>query len=102
LGENYGEAVTVTRIVMVAAVAYTIYVSMRSIIDAYYLKAINTLNIIVALLIFLIFSFLSQFFAGNYIHLLFIFVIGVFSLGALTLHDIVKINDSNFSEAVIR
>lgn len=51
LGKNYQEAISVIRIVLLGIVPYLAYVMLRSIIDALEVKAINTRNLILALII---------------------------------------------------
>lgn len=91
LGRTFSDLVLPTRIIMIAGLAYTVYVSMRSIIDAYYVKAINTLNIFLSLLLFLLLSGIVVLFIKNYIYIVCSFVIALFSLGSLTLLEIRKL-----------
>jgi O-antigen/teichoic acid export membrane protein len=53
LGNPPSDLVIITRIIVIASLGYTTYISMRSVIDAYYVKAINTKNILFSLLFFL-------------------------------------------------
>jgi O-antigen/teichoic acid export membrane protein len=57
---NY-DLLIITRIIIIASICYTIYVAMRSIIDAYYVKAINTKNIFYKPYIFLTVSLGNNF-----------------------------------------
>lgn len=91
LGESFSATVLVARITMVGSLAYTLYVSMRSIIDAYYVKTINTINIFASLLLFLILSGLVVLFAKGYIYLVICSTFAFFSLGGLTLLEIRKL-----------
>lgn len=91
LGKVSEDLVFVARIIIIGSLAYTIYVSMRSILDAYYVKSINTRNIIISFLTFLIFSGTLLLFKLNYIYLIFSFVLALFLLGGLTLLEIRKV-----------
>ena len=91
LGEGFSDIVLITRIIMISAIAYTVYVSMRSILDAYYVKAVNTINIIFSLILFLLFSGVMVLFSMGYIYIIPCFILAIFSLGGLTLFEIKKI-----------
>jgi O-antigen/teichoic acid export membrane protein len=52
LGNFPSDLVMITRLIVIASLGYTIYVAMRSIIDAYYVKPINTKNIFISLMFF--------------------------------------------------
>ncbi len=93
LGKNFPNLVSVTRIIMISGLPYAIYVSMRSIIDAYYIKALNTKNIIISLFLFLMSSGIVVSFTNNYVYLIFSFVVAIFILGILTLIDVNKISE---------
>lgn len=91
LGKTFFDLVLTTRIIFVGSLAYTIYVAMRSIIDAYYVKAINTVNIFISLLIFLFITGIGLLFTKSYIYIVCCFVFVLFILGSLTLMEIRKI-----------
>lgn len=91
LGETFSDLILSARIIMLGCLAYTFYVSMRSIIDAYYVKAVNTLNIIMALLFFLTASGLVYVLKGSHIALLNAFVAALYVLGILTLLEVCKL-----------
>lgn len=91
LGRNFFDLVLIARTVMIGSVAYVIYVSLKSIIDAYYKKAVNTRNILLSLALFLGLSALTIFRTGGYINIAVSFITAIFLLGALTAWEIVKI-----------
>lgn len=93
LGESFSELITASRIIVIGGLGYVIYVSMRSIIDAYYVKAINTKNLILSLSLFLIFFMLGKVCIKNYnyISILNFFIVSLYCLGALTTLEIRKI-----------
>lgn len=91
LGKSFSDIVLITRIIMIAALAYTVFVSLRSIIDAYYVKAMNTINILLSLLLFLALSGIAVLVLKGYIYLIASLVIALFLLGSLTLLETSKI-----------
>ena len=91
LGETFNDLVVIARIIMLGSLAYTYYVSMRSIVDAFYFKAVNTLNIIIALFIFLIVSGFVCVLDGSNITLVSSFVGSLYVLGILTFINIRKL-----------
>lgn len=91
LGETFSELVLIARIIMLGCLAYTFYVSMRSILDAYYTRSVNTFNIIIALIFFLVASGCVNLLNVNYIALITIFVIALYILGIFTLLQIRKL-----------
>ncbi len=93
LGKNFTNTAFVARIIMAGAVAYAVYVSMRSIIDAYYTKAVNTLNIFISTLVFLILGCGAAFYARNYVYVTAGLTIALFVLGGLTMLEVKKIRD---------
>ncbi|HQE66780.1 MAG TPA: hypothetical protein PLE05_08090 [Bacillota bacterium] len=91
LGESFSELIVIARIFMLGSLATSFYVSMRSILDAYYTKAVNTINIIIALLFFLISTGFMYVLNGTYIALVGGFVAALYVLGALTFREIYKL-----------
>lgn len=91
LGETFGELVLVARIIMSGCLAYTFYVSMRSILDAFYVKSVNTINILVSLTIMLTAFVLVYVLNGDHIALVFSFVAALYALGFFTLYEIFKL-----------
>lgn len=89
LGEGFSDMAFTARIIFISAIAFTIYVSMRSVIDAYYVRAKNTINIFYSMLIFMLFSVITILFVNDgYIFIILGFVIAIFTLGVLTLLEI--------------
>lgn len=98
LGNTSEKLILVTRIIFLGSLPYVIYVSMRNIIEAYYIKAVNSWNIIISLLVFIVISWVMAFGRGVY-SVASVFVIAMYILGALTVWEIRKIFKS---EPVIR
>jgi len=84
LGNDFSELVLIVRIIMVSSIGYVVYITLRSVLDAYHFKAINTKNIFIAFLIFLAVTFIAWQFQAGYLSVLFAFVISMFFLGYLT------------------
>jgi O-antigen/teichoic acid export membrane protein len=90
LGETFEELTVIARIIMLACLGYTFYVSMRSILDAYYIKAVNTKNVTIALLSFLAVACFIYVLNSNYIFIVITFMGALYVLGSLTFYDIFK------------
>jgi O-antigen/teichoic acid export membrane protein len=95
LGNFPSDLVIITRLIIIASLGYTIYVAMRSIIEAYYVKAINTRNIFISLMFFLTVSFGTILVKKSYILLLANLVLSIILLGILTLTEVKKILHKN-------
>ena len=93
LGKGYEGLIYIVRIIIISSLAYTIYVTMRSVIDAYYEMARNTVNIFIALCVFLLTSGLLVLAMKSYIALVYSFCLSIFCLGILTVLEIRKIVD---------
>lgn len=91
LGENLSGLVLTARLIMISSLSYTVYVSIRSIIDAYYVRAVNTINVIISLMLFVVLSGLSTPSTGQLNPILGCFIVSVFVLGILTLFHARKI-----------
>lgn len=95
---SHPDMVEVVRIVMPASIGYAIYISLRSILDAYHIKAVNTRNIFICFLLFILLSFSIQLTGLHYYYILFSFVISISLLGILTYSEtgkIFKLNTPN-------
>jgi O-antigen/teichoic acid export membrane protein len=91
LGTLNSDLLIIARINISASIGYTIYVAMRSIIDAYYIKAINTKNIFISLIFFLTVSFGTILVKKGYIYLVINLVVSIILLGILTLIEVKKL-----------
>jgi O-antigen/teichoic acid export membrane protein len=91
LGKNFINLILVSRVIIVGSLAYNIYISMRSIIDACYVRAINTINIFISLAVSLMTLGMGIIISKHYILIVICFLIGLFSLAGLTLREIKKI-----------
>lgn len=91
LGKSFSDLVMIVRILAIGSLFYSIYVSLRSIIDAYYFKAINTRNILFSLFLIFLLSVAGMLFLKGYIYLTVCFVFAIFTLGGLTIFEMIKV-----------
>lgn len=91
LGKELSDIVFVVRILIISAVAYNIYIATRSIIDAIYVKAINTRNIILSLALFVVVTSVALIFFKSPTTVVCAFNVAIFFLGALILFEVKKI-----------
>lgn len=88
LGREFLEIVKILKIVSIGIIPFAVYVSMRSVIDGYYKKAVNTKNVLIALITFLLCTTVPLSITKDYLHILLSLVIGLFVLGMLTMFEI--------------
>jgi len=60
LGKIELDLITISKNIMWGALFYPFYVTMRSVVDAYYVRAYNTLSILVSLVVFLILYMITK------------------------------------------
>ncbi|MDL2122045.1 MAG: hypothetical protein LWX51_02955 [Deltaproteobacteria bacterium] len=85
LKENFFETIMIVRVIAIGIVPYAVYILLRSIIDASYVRPINAINIVISLFLFIIGVLLVVLFKMNYIYIVGIFVISIYVLGILSL-----------------
>ena len=84
LGYKYDELILVTRLMILSALGYSIYISLRSVLDAYHVKAVNTINIFYSFLLFIFLCTISIFLNDNYLLIITSFILSISVLGWLT------------------
>jgi O-antigen/teichoic acid export membrane protein len=94
---DYPGLVTVVRIVMPACVGYAVYISLRSILDAYHVKAVNTRNIFLCFVLFTGLAYLTEMLGFSYYYILVAFGFSLSLLGVLTYLETGKIFKTNQS-----
>ncbi|MCW3072807.1 MAG: hypothetical protein JWO44_2697 [Bacteroidetes bacterium] len=94
---DYPGLVTVVRIVMPACVGYAVYISLRSILDAYHVKAVNTRNIFLCFVLFTGLAYLTEMLGFSYYYILVAFGFSLSLLGVLTYMETGKIFKTNQS-----
>lgn len=85
------DIVDISRIMMLSALGYCYYVSLRSVIDAYYHKAYVTVNIIISLIVFVVLTGTLLLLQSHYSNILYAFVIAIMLLGFTTRMTVRKI-----------
>jgi len=88
LGNVNNKLIFYTRTIILAALGFAIYVSMRSIIDAVYKTSYNSINIIISLLIFILLSVIVFYTKLDCVFFIIAFITGLFFLSILTLRKI--------------
>jgi hypothetical protein len=91
MGASYPDLVEVVRIVMPACIGYAVYISLRSILDAYHVKAVNTRNIFACFILFTVLAYLNNFLGFSYYYILVVFGVSLSLLGVLTYSETGKI-----------
>ncbi len=84
LGQSFTELVFIVRVILLASIGYTIYISLRSILDAYYVKAMNTKNIFISFLVFIVCAVIVKYADLSFEYILYGFIAAMLLLGALT------------------
>ncbi|KAB2903195.1 MAG: hypothetical protein F9K27_14450 [Anaerolineae bacterium] len=85
LGERLEETILFVRIIAIAFPPYSIYLALRDVLDAYYYRPVNSINLGAALLIYLCLSMPVILFDGNSYQILSAFVASLFVLGILSI-----------------
>jgi len=85
LKKDFSETINIIRIIAIGIVPYVVYILLRSVIDAGYIKPINAINIVIAVLFFIMGATLILLFDRNYIYIVGVFTMAVWVLGALSL-----------------
>ncbi|MEI6817759.1 MAG: oligosaccharide flippase family protein [Bacteroidota bacterium] len=88
LGPNYEELIKNTKLILFGSIFFALFICLRSVIDAYFVTARNSKNILISLVVFLGLSTLLFIFPINYFYINIFFVIGLFVLCVLTVLDI--------------
>ena len=84
-----------TRVIILAAMGYTVYISLRSVLDAYYIKPVNTINIAISVAIFACAVSFYRYLDLGYMYILGCFIGAMSILGLLTWIETRKIMKRN-------
>jgi len=90
-GSENLELTLLCRYFIVASIGYTIYVVLRSVLDAYHKTAVNAINIFISFMVFAVFSFLMIQLQDSFMGIVYGFIISIILLGALSVRSIMKI-----------
>lgn len=87
LKNDFRETVMIIKILAIGIIPYVVYILLRSVIDAEYIKPINAINLVAALLFFIIGTSLILLFDIDYYHFYIagIFTTAIYILGILSL-----------------
>ncbi len=88
LGSGFAAGADVLRVIMIGALPWGLYVILKSVIDARYVRPINARNMAVAFATFVAIVLVSRFFTDSYQLILVAFVAALFVLGALTVVEV--------------
>jgi len=91
LGTTFQGISSTAKLIALGVVPYAVFVSMRSILDSYYLRAVNAKNIVISLVCFVMCGGISLVLSADYRFLVMEFVFALLFLSILTLIDIRKI-----------
>lgn len=93
LGQEFHKATNIVRYIMLGALPYVVYVVVRNVLDGLYVKPLNTLNLLAALMVFLI-SFQLNPNRNVQISL----CVALFVLGILTMYSLRNVFNKKWEE----
>jgi O-antigen/teichoic acid export membrane protein/predicted O-methyltransferase YrrM len=88
LGRQFTGGVEVLRLIMIGALPWGLYVILKSVIDARYMRPINARNLAIAFATFVVAAVASRFVTTSPDGIVVAFVISLYMLGALTLFEV--------------
>lgn len=91
LGSSLAGMNACIRVILFASVGYSLYIALRSILDAYYVRAVNTKNIFIAFALFTLPAAVFVLQKCNYMYMLYSFITSMTLLGLLTYVETQKI-----------
>jgi O-antigen/teichoic acid export membrane protein len=91
LGPAFGGSVTTLRVLMLGALPWGIYISLRSVIDARHKMALNAINVAVAFAVFTVLMLVLQIWVEPATAVVPVFVLSLYVLGTLTAIEVVRI-----------
>jgi O-antigen/teichoic acid export membrane protein len=97
-GKSYDSAIILTRIISIAILPYMCFTMLKSIIDAVEIKAINTLNLLIALVVALITAIGLATIGFGISGIAIGMTIGFFALGYLTIKYLMKLYPLKLAE----
>jgi len=91
LGSEYTKAVGLIRILAVGLLPYSIFISLRSIIDAGFRRPQNAYNSIAALIVLVSVGFTLRIFVDNVVSFLIALVVSLYALGLISVRDTLRV-----------
>lgn len=95
LGPAFAGSVTVLRVIMLGALPWGIYISLRSVIDAKHRRALNAFNVLLTFVLFSVLTLISKTFVDPAQSVVPIFVVSLYFLGVLTTLEVWRITRSD-------
>jgi O-antigen/teichoic acid export membrane protein len=91
LGPAFAGSVSTLRILMLGALPWGVYISLRSVIDARHKRAVNAINVAVAFAVFAVLMVVSRAFTDQATAVVPVFVVSLYVLGTLTAIEVIRI-----------
>lgn len=91
LGPAFAGSVTTLRILMLGALPWGVYISLRSVIDARHKRAVNAINVAVSFAVFTVLMLVLQRWADPASVVVPVFVVSLYVLGTLTAIEVIRI-----------
>ena len=91
LGPQFNSGAGVLQLIIVGALPWGLYVTLKSVIDARHVRPINARNMAIAFAVFIAAVVISSRLSGSYATILITFVAALFVLGGLTLVEVFQI-----------
>lgn len=79
------------RLMLLGSVGYALYLNLRSILDAFYFKPINSINLIISLIILTLLTVWIYLFELDFQYLLYAYIISVTFLGCITYYKVLQV-----------
>ncbi len=102
LGPQFSNGYNTLRLVMVGALPWGLYVILKSVIDARYVRPVNARNMLVASVTFVIVTVVVRLAAGPPAGIVLAFVLSLYVLGALTVIEVYRIVRGTQPQAEIK
>lgn len=97
LGTESPDLIFIVRVIMLASIGYVVYVVLRSVLDAYHFRAVNTKNIFISFMIFLTIIFISWMLKADFRMVIYAFTFSIFILGLMTYSEYKNIFEKKIS-----
>lgn len=98
LGSGFESSAAIVRLVVIASMPLALYYVLRNVIDAFHERAVNTVNLVASLVLFLVLSSLTFWIPGGTAVILWSFVLAIILLAGLTVREVLVILRSNVED----
>jgi len=93
-GSDNPELAFFSRWIIAGSFGYTLFIVLRSVLDAYYKIPKNAINIFISFTVFIVFALAWLYFTQDFIGIIYGFVLSLFVLGLLSLQSVYRIFSS--------